>query len=454
MADNFEFKEMVLPQSLYQTVKAMKNYKKQTYRITPNSNASNIVAQSVVELQLPIGGLVDVSTLSLVMKGLTLTGTTPALPAWADSLISQLQIIIANQEVQTINNYNVFMNLQRNLTESPAHALSCATYNGIQNPVAILRTTPAFVPADWTNVITNWGGLLGCRKLLNLSVDNGVSSFIVRFTFAPNSVLIGTSNPTYTIGQVYGTVDTVMFSDPDLVHVIHEINGSPLEIEYDHIQHYSDTYSGAGSVSVKLPINVNCLKQVWMTARATDYQTNAALAANSRSGRVYETSANFKFDGSVLSNLYIDTGFGNFPSSSLATNAEMHAYTMQGLDLDDNYLAGSVGCTPLLGNDLVLTQNSPLDTITGGGLTAGIIAAGKVIPVGQLALPIYQNYGFGVVFCFSHRDAPAGMLMGLNTKGQGQFQLKATISAARQIDAFSVAGAILQFKRDGVVPVL
>lgn len=461
MASTFEFKDIVLPASLYQQVRSLKQYKTNSTRIEPMGNSASIRSSSNVEFSLPVGqGLLDIPSFAAFFKSMSLVGTAPELPAFGDSFVETLEVIINGQSVQTINLYNVLANINRNLTETTDHAVSTATYNGMQN--AYVTYTGAgtandpYINAGWENVISQWLGLLGCRKCIDASEDSGITSFRIKLKMASNDILAaGAANPTYTIGSTWATINTIQFSSPDLAKAVHELNGTS-EIAYDYYNTYPQAVAVGGKLSLRLPTNVNCLNKIILTARADTFATTAATFT---SHRIYDSSNYFKFNGIGLQDLVIQTGFGNFPSNPLATSTEQAYFTYQSLDMDDNYLSGGIGNIPIAIADIIvsgtITANDSILNNAGGLITGGAkVKDTAVAKNATLALDLYKQYGYAVVFGFNHRDASQSMLMGYNTKGISDFVINGTNNGtgniACNVDAFSVASAILTLKPNSV----
>jgi hypothetical protein len=396
-----QYNEVILPESVFESVRSFQQYIKRTVRIEPQGTSGSITGNQQVEFALPVGTLVDISSLAVMLEGITLTGTSPALPAFSDSFIQRVEVLSNGNTIQVINNYNVIMTLMRGLAESTDHATSFGNvYQGTSN-AAVTATN-----ANWVNIISNWLGFLGCKKLIDVSTHSGMMDLRVRLTMAPNNILAGTDSPTYSIGKIYATVNVVAMSEPSLEAAIKSLNGTP-EIAFDYFQNYAETVNGAGTLNMKVPVVASSLKHIVLTSRVTSYNTNAALASNQ--GRAFNTSNFFKYDGSNLSNVYIDTGSGNFPSSALPKPAHMCYFTAQSLNLDDNWATGACGFDDLAD---------------------------------------YSNWGFGVVFGFGHTDAPAGLLIGYNTKGNASMLIRGDQAGASnyQYDAFTVSSAVLTLK--------
>lgn len=427
MSNTFELKDIIVPNSLFQTVKSMRNYKKVNVKIEPQGTNSNLKAGGTMEYALPIGAPIDLASFAVYHKGHTMTGTNATLPAFGDALYSILQVDLSGQTIQTINDYNVYMANMRNLRESPVHGALCATYNGMQNPLVTND-------ANLENIVSNWGGFLGCRKIIDASERAGINSFRVRITLAPNTVLAADAgqSPTYTINQVFATVNTIAFSDPDIEKAIFALNEGLPEIAFDNIQHYAQQFS-PGTVNLRLPTNMKYLRKILVTSRLNSYTTIAPIG---NSGRVYDSSSYFTFDGSNLTNMSINTGtMGNFPSQPLANPCEMSYFTNQSLDIDDNWTAGGLNCV------------SSVNSISGvTGTTGGAALVDGEVPA-KSALTAYSEHGFGVVFGFDHRDAPDGMIMGYDTRGISEWVLNATLATDTiQMDAFVIGSAILTLK--------
>lgn len=403
------YSEIVLPPSIYMAVKSFNQYRKQTVTIQPQGSASTVGANAQIEFALPMG-LVDISSFAVALQGLTLTGTTTSLPAWSDSVIQRCEIISNGNTIQVINNYNVLANVMRNLATTPDYALSFASvYGGGQNT----RITAS--DSNYHQVISNWLGLLGCKKIIPVGAATGMSDLRVRLTLAPNNILCGTAGPTYSFNKVFATVNVISYSEPNLEQAIMQLNNNAPEIAFDYITQYSENYAGNSTLAVKIPVVASSLKAIVATSRISTYSTNAAVGV---SGRNFETSNYFKFDGSTLSDLQIDTGNGLLPSQALSKSADMLAYSMESLGCDDNVLCGAVGCAPHMKDTLLTTA---------------------------LAQDLYEDYGYGVVFGFAHRDAD-NLMIGYNTKGNSTMLLRGSQAGGAntyQIDVFAVSSAVL-----------
>lgn len=403
-----QYNEVILPESVYQSVRSFSNYVKRTSRIEPQGSSADIGPNQQVEFALPTNTLVDISSFAVVIDGITFDGTNTALPAFADSFIQRLEILSNGNTIQVINNYNVLMNVMRNLAEGTDHATSyAAVYGGAENFAAASGTGN-------TNIISNWCGFLGSRKIIDISSNSGMMDLRVRLTISPSSILASdTATATFLLKKMYATVNVVAMSEPSLEAAIKSLNGTP-EIAFDYVQNYSDSVSSGGALNMKVPVVASSLKHIVLTSRRSNYNTIAAKIADQP--RTLYTTQYFKFDGSNVSNLILDTGSGLMPSSALNTAQQQAYYTMEGLGVDDNWAVG------------------------GWGLVKGT--------AGNSALDTYKNYSWATVFSFSHRDAPQNLLIGYNTKSHGTFLIKADQAGANayQYDAFTVSSAVLTLK--------
>lgn len=405
-----QYNEIIMPESVFESVRSFNQYVKRNVTVQPQGASGAITANQQIEFALPVGQLVDISSFAVNLQGITLTGTSPSLPAWSDSVIQRVEVLSNGNTIQVINNYNIVANVMRNLTATADYALSYGSvYGGGQN------TRVTATDANYNQVISNWLGFLGCKKIIPVMASNGMMDLRVRLTMAPNSIMVGTSGPTYSFNKVFATVNVITMSEPSLEQAIQTLNGTP-EIAFDYFTNYSENYAGNSSLALKVPVVASSLKAIVLTSRISTYSTNAAVSV---SGRQFETSNYFKFNGSTLSDLYIDTGAGNFPSQALAKSADALYFTAEGLGCDDNVLCGAIGIHPQIKDTLASTA---------------------------LAQDLYEDWGYGVVFSFNHRDAPAGLLMGYNTKGNATMLIRGTQAGGAdtyQLDAFAVSSAVL-----------
>jgi hypothetical protein len=396
-----QYNEIILPESTYQSVRSFQNFKKANVRLEAQGTSADITASQTVEFVLPTGHLVDISSFAVFLEGLTITGgATVKVPSFGDSFIQRVEIL-SGSTIQVINNYNVLMNCMRNVAEGVDHASSYASvYQGSDNATDTYN-------ADWVNIITNWIGLLGTKKLIQISPDFGMMEMRVRLVFADNAILASsTPGAVYKIGKVYATVNTVQLSEPSLEAAIKSLNGTP-EISFDYVQQYSELANSGASLNVKIPVIASSLKHIVVTARKSDYNTQAAYDS-STNRTLFPTTNYFKFES--LKDLQIDTGNGMFPGAALSTSKQQAYFTAESLGIDDNWAAGAAG----------FRNNSE-----------------------------YANWSWACVFGMGMRDAPPQLLIGYNTKGAAQMLLRGVNNAtatAKQVDVFTISSAVMTMK--------
>lgn len=267
-------------------------FSKNTIKIIPDNQKAG--PTNTIRFRVSGNGLFNLSTFAVYMTG-TCKQDSEAdnkyrlhFPRYASSLVSDIVISCNNTTLFSCKEYNYLYNMIHDLEASDISQYckrNCAGDNydpsisyGISsttetddttNQALVVRPTLLSTTPSDTNIplcINNW---LFFNSLSVPIIDTSMTGDIyITITFAPTSVLFrsaitsgtattGLTNPTYSLDNIYATVDRIQFSDPTYYEMVaQKLLGEGVNIGY-HDYYYSSFSSTKKKNGVSLNWTVN-----------------------------------------------------------------------------------------------------------------------------------------------------------------------------------------------------
>lgn len=273
---------------------------------------------NIIRFNLPIGRLVDLRSIVIYCRG-TVAATTDNCHfprGGLHSLIEQMQITANGRNLQTTNNYNYiwhtisdlegyssFDQQSKRITELIDPTVKyTASHLADANSKIVMQTLITATPND-TNILMCANNFLGfCNGSVSTINTNDLGAVQISLTLAPASCLFcnpkataaAPTNVSYTLEDVYMTLDTITIADSSYLTLVGEqLRGEGLNIAYyDYVSIPGTLTTKGTNVSITTQINSSSLDQVIATFRQEKYDTIAPLLA-------YNTAS-----GSNLPNIY------------------------------------------------------------------------------------------------------------------------------------------------------
>lgn len=266
----------------------------------PDNNTSG----NIVNFRLPIGSLLQLSSLSAFWK-FTATGTNPAHPTkHSSSFIKRMSISVNNVVIQQIEDYALLYNIladhkNKDLTKSIGGDFADNSVIWTEadptgsSQVALLGTNALL--ASTTNQsgvrmkVNNFLGFLGSSSTSVIPTDK-MGEIVISFTIAqPYEVLGGTAesgattytNNAFTLDEMYLTCETLSFSDDSYYT---SINNKDLMYSFDDylVTKFAPTTKTTG-INITNYISANSIDWVMGTAIVAQSQVKEMVAYGSGS---------------------------------------------------------------------------------------------------------------------------------------------------------------------------
>jgi len=289
------------------------NFSKNTIKIIPDNQSAS--PNNTIRFKVSGSGLYDFRSFAVYMTGTAKQDNTATLdyklhfPRYASSLISDMVVTANNTTLFSTKEYNYLYNMIHDL-EASDYSQYCkrncmgdnfdpSISNGITTKTETDGTTNISVgsvsnilggTSSDTNLplcINNWLFFNSLSvPILDLS---SIGDIYITLTFAPVNVLWRSSvqgtpananltNPTYSLTNIYATIDRIQFSDPLYYQLLTEkLLGDGLMIGY-HDYYYSSFTSGKkkNGVSLNWTINSASLDKVLVSFKHRD-ATNGSI---------------------------------------------------------------------------------------------------------------------------------------------------------------------------------
>ena len=282
------------------------NFSKNTVKIIPDNQTAQ--PNNVIRFRVSGSGLYDFRSFAVYMTGTAKQDATNNenykihFPRYASSLVQDITITANNTTLFSCKEYNYLYNMIHDLEASDAsqyckrncmgdnydpstsYMVSAATGEKDEDDtsknqiLAVRNNLLSSTPSDTSMplCINNW---LFFNSLSVPVLDlSSIGDIYVVITFAPASVLwrsastvatISTTltNPTYTLSNIYATIDRIQFSDPLYYQMLTEkLLGEGLSIGYH--DYYFSSFSAIkkkSGVSLNWTINSACLDKVLLS---------------------------------------------------------------------------------------------------------------------------------------------------------------------------------------------
>jgi hypothetical protein len=286
------------------------NFSKNNIKIIPDNQTAQ--PNNVVRLKVGGNGLFDFRSFQLMMTGTCKQDNVGAndyrihFPRYASSLIQDMVITANNTTLFSCKDYNYLYNAIHDLEASdisqyakrntscenydPSIAFGVSSYTetdgGANQTLSAIPAMLTTAPSD-TNMplcVNNWLFFNSLSvPIIDLSM---IGDVYITITFAPASVLwrgssttatpsTALSNPTYTLTNIYATIDRIQFSDPTYYQFIaSKLLGEGVFIGY--YDYYFSSFSSTkkkNGIALNWTVNSPSLDKVYLTFKhklATD----------------------------------------------------------------------------------------------------------------------------------------------------------------------------------------
>jgi hypothetical protein len=376
---------------------------------------------------LPSNAILDLDTFSMYFTGTTTctssTGSAGAccFPKNIESIIRNLNVQCADRTIDNILEYNrIFNTMMDHMSGTSSDFKRQVMCNGGLN---VQEKIEAVSGSGWSianetgtrYAIHTWLGFLGsCRpRLIDASVMNPLK---VTIELAPSQILVQNAtatNPSYTLGDIYFTIDVINVMDGMLSAQYQKMLASSpdaiMEFPYARWQMYSGPASAQGTTIFNV------------SSQSLDYVVSFFSPAPS------------------AQNTWTDS-YGTNTSATLGTSTYFlrpSAFTNANVTFEVRDWQYSIGGRQLpawpVTNDLTFSQN--LDTMQAnrdllGGITPTLFSLGPdtthTIPSGSVTSaygynnsPFAKNYlsAYAAFMLRLNNDSEPGWITGLNTSG-------------------------------------
>lgn len=264
------------------------NFAKNTVKIIPDNQTAQ--PNNVIRLRLNGGGLFDMRSFALYMTGTAKQDATNNenykihFPRYASSMIQDLVITCNNTTLFSCKEYNYLYNMIHDLEASDVSQYCKRNCSGDNVDPSISHGVSSFTETDDSanQLLVSRPNLLSSTPSDNkipLCINNWLffnslsvpildlsmlGDVYITITFAPVSVLwrsastvatVSTTltNPTYTLDNIYATIDRIQFSDP----TYYEMIASKLLGDGLYIGYHDYYYSSFSSIKKKSGISLN-----------------------------------------------------------------------------------------------------------------------------------------------------------------------------------------------------
>ena len=277
---------MSFPKQFQYYLSRLNNVRRNTIRISPITSTSANPSDIIV-VRLPSNSIVNLSTLNWIFQATTTSTTNyyTQLPRDIESIIDRMTVLVNGLQVYSgsFQQYNVLWNILLRATTGREYQRGRVL---LQN--SLDQTTPTANASSQLFCINDWLGFMNCEPSC---VDTSVLGDIeIQIQLAPVGVLSidNASNvaPSYSLANMYFTVDVISFLDPlyDQMMSAKLGSGEVLEIPYQNVFVFQNTTN----TSSRFALNSQCVNMLLAVNRASSYASNAVVSASG-------TSAYFTF---------------------------------------------------------------------------------------------------------------------------------------------------------------
>lgn len=300
------------PRNLAYSIKKLDaGFSKTKVKILPDIGSSGTVSQNgIIRFRITGNSLYDFRSLCLYFTGTATKtgGNNVHFPRYSSSLIENISITANNTTLCSINQYNLLYNMLMDIEgadfsqmakrdtagerHDPSIGFSQSVGASDQGPITYVSNVASGTGSD-TNVlmcVNNWLGMLGSLSTPVLDLSD-LGDIYINIMLAPSSVLFASANAntvgtdqratgaTYTLKDIFLTIDRCSFQDPLYYSLKTEKLLSPEGLTVAYYDYYTTQFSrqAKSSTGISLNWNVNSasLDQVLVTVRHKNFDDTA-----------------------------------------------------------------------------------------------------------------------------------------------------------------------------------
>ena len=295
------------PRNLGFSISELVGFSKQTVKILSDRLSSSANAGDIIRIKLPPASIVDLRTFCLYFDftaGTTGTnaGVEAHMPRYSSSIIEQLNIYVNNNQVSTIQNYNLLYNTIADLSYGSENSSKRCLEN--YDPSVIYKfddtsgygkitayrgcaASSAGTDSGRTFCINNWLGFFNASTTCIDTSD--VGDVIIEIRLAPNGIVWGsaptasaawgTGTCSYSIANIRATISRISFNNAEY----YELKAAKL-LESSLLIGFQDYYTVRGNSTAKsanvswtYSVNANSLDYILTTVQRSDFSSNNYL---------------------------------------------------------------------------------------------------------------------------------------------------------------------------------
>lgn len=402
---------------------------------------TGIAPNDVVSVKLPNSSLVDLRTFAFFYKFSTSATTGTFIhPRYSSSILERVALVVNGITVSQINNYNLLYNTLMDMEGSSFDQLSKRNANCefFDPSIRILSSDPSSsadvalsgdnwlksgvsAPSKIDGTICNWLGFLNSTS--TPIIDTGdLGDVFIQFSFANpyilpanfNSTALTLAGASYTLDDIYCTVDVISFAENDYYNMkASKLQSSGLSIGfYDYLNARFASITKSSGINVNWNITANSLDQIIATLQKTDANStwHPMIAYGSKdTGSTVYTAAQLVANPTT----YLDNT-GSLVRSAMGGDCFMNSYYFMRpcQALKDSYF--SINNRPLSYGPLT-PKEVFLQTLTALGYTQADLISG--VNYGIFSLAHFLKYYFCHIIDLTIQDNSGFFISGLNTIG-------------------------------------
>jgi len=287
-----EAPSLKLPANLLFVAEQLSGYNRNRFRIEPTS-ATEATAGRIITINLPENALIDMNSIRFHFDADAghNGNTVGLLPEFADAFISNLEVYINGIQVQqSSQDYNMIAHTLRlggwnqDCQQSKGRLVNHAQIYGDK------AETHAFGDVSGVGeiaslVIDQWAGFLNqvSTRFLPTSLLGQIQ---IRITLAPNAILSGCSAsntavdlsaaevatpPSYTLTNMYFTVDSIVVPDAYNQLLRNQLSSSVLPLNYNEYYTFNSPNTAGATLSNRFNLASGCIDKIMAVNRANDY---------------------------------------------------------------------------------------------------------------------------------------------------------------------------------------
>lgn len=268
------------PKQFQYYLSRLNNVRRNTIRISPiTSTSAN--PNDIIVVRLPSNSLVNLQSFNWVFEASTSTTLGFAgLPRDIESIVDRMVVLVNGLQVYSgsFQQYNVLWNILLRATAGQSYQRNrCLLQNSLDQ-----APTPSSNISSQMFCINDWLGFFNAEPYI---VDTSVLGDIeIQITLAPVNILngnTGSTNHSYSVANMFFTIDTCSFLDPlyDEMMSAKLGSGEVLEIPYQNCFAFQNTTN----TSQRFALNSQCVNMLLAVNRASSYATIADVGGSGTS---------------------------------------------------------------------------------------------------------------------------------------------------------------------------